>query len=188
MTDEELREFFFSKRATLSPKELEEISEKVCHEIFSNFQLENKKISLFLPEDRKKEINTYKILEKAISFDAEVAIPKYNSKNKEVKHILFESIQQLELSELGYPEPKKGKIIAAEHFDYVIIPILGIDVNGSRLGFGNGIYERFLKKCAPRCKFIGLSHFDDFEPSFSKNLETTIKLHYCISPSKTTRF
>ena len=49
MNKSDLRIKYLEKRRALSPKQLEDISEKICQLAFSNFQLEKKKISLFLP-------------------------------------------------------------------------------------------------------------------------------------------
>lgn len=188
MTKSELRQLYQDKRLALSPKDLEIISEKICHNVFSTFQLEKKKISLFLPIEGKKEINTYRIWEKATSFDAQVAIPKTNLKTNEMKQVLFETEDQLEVVQFGIPEPKKGRVIAAEHFDYVFVPLLALDKKGNRVGYGKGIYDRFLKKCSPRCKFIGLNHFDDLVDPISDVEFHDIKLHACITPNKVHRF
>lgn len=188
MTKSELRQLYQDKRLALSPKDLEIISEKICHNVFSTFQLEKKKISLFLPIEGKKEINTYQIWEKATSFDAQVAIPKTNLKTNEMKQVLFETEDQLEVVQFGIPEPKKGRVIAAEHFDYVFVPLLALDKKGNRVGYGKGIYDRFLKKCSPRCKFIGLNHFDDLVDPISDVEFHDIKLHACITPNKVHRF
>jgi 5-formyltetrahydrofolate cyclo-ligase len=188
MTKKELRTYYLEKRKALSPGELQAASEQICHNLFSNYQLEQKKISLFLPIESKREINTYMILEKAMSFDAHVAIPKTNMESFEIKHILFESIDQLETSAYGIPEPKKGKVIAAEHFEYVFVPLLALDVNGNRVGYGKGIYDRFLKKCSPRCKLIGLNHFDDLVDPITEINKDDIPLHACITPNTIHRF
>ncbi len=187
MTKDALREKYMQRRRELSPKQLEEISEAVCHMVFSKYQLEGKKISLFLPIERQKEINTYRIWEKAISFDAQVAVPKSNFKTNEMKQVLFESKDQLEISEFGIPEPKKGRVIAAEHFDFVFVPLLAIDKKGNRVGYGKGFYDRFLKKCSPRCTFIGLSHFDELEAEIESEFHD-IKLNACITPNNIYRF
>lgn len=188
MTKPELRKYYLQKRKELSPKELEDLSEKICHIVFSSFQLENKKISLFLPIENKKEINTYKIWEKAISFGATVAIPKMNMSTLDLKHIVFDSINQLEVVQFGIPEPKKGKLIAAEHFDYVFVPLLAIDYKGNRVGYGKGVYDRFLKKCSPNCKFIGLTYFDVMEDEIPEITFNDIKLDVCVTPNKLYRF
>ncbi len=176
------------KRQTLSPRKLEEISQKIAFSVFQKFQLEKKKISLFLPIERKKEINTYHIWAKAKSLDATVAIPKINPKTQKLKHIVFENESQLEISSFGIPEPKKGRVIAAEHFEYVFVPLLAIDKRGHRVGYGKGYYDRFLKDCAPRCKFIGLSLFDELVDEIKDISFTDVKLHYCITPNHFYRF
>lgn len=188
MTKEEIREIYLEKRRALSPKQLENISDAICHHTFSNYQLEGKKISLFLPIEGKKEINTYRIWEKAMSFDAQVAVPKANFRTNEMKQVLFESEDQLEISTFGIPEPKKGRVIAAEHFDYVFVPLLAIDTKGNRVGYGKGFYDRFLRKCSPRCKFIGLNHFDELIDEIEDVQFHDVKLNACISPGKIHRF
>ncbi|MBB78470.1 MAG: 5-formyltetrahydrofolate cyclo-ligase [Crocinitomicaceae bacterium] len=188
MIKKDLRLKYLELRKTISPKELEIISENICNLIFSNFQVEKKRISIFLPIKRSKEINTYKILDKAISLNAEVSIPKINNKNNELKHVIFESKNQLEINKFGIPEPIKGKITAAEHFDYVFIPLLTIDFNGNRIGYGKGYYDRFLKRCKPRCKFIGLYHFDELTEKISDINTLDVKLHACITPNKIIHF
>jgi 5-formyltetrahydrofolate cyclo-ligase len=188
MTKAELRKLYTEKRQALSPNELQEISEKVAHMIFSNFQFENQKVSMFLPIERKKEINTYRIWEKAISFGAQVAIPKVNPNTQEMKQILFESEDQLEISEWGIPEPSRGRVIAAEHFDIVLVPLLAIDKKGHRVGYGKGFYDRFLSKCSPRCKFIGLSHFNELVEEITDKNELDIALHAVVTPDNIHRF
>lgn len=188
MNKEELRKLYIDKRLALSPKDLEIISERISHSLFSNFQFEKKKVSLFLPIERTKEINTYRIWEKAMSFDAQVAVPKIDAKSNEIKQILFESEDQLEISSWGIPEPNKGRIIAAEHFDIVIVPLLAIDKSGYRVGYGKGYYDRFLSKCSPRCKFIGISHFDELEEIIDDVSSFDVKLNACVTPNGIHRF
>jgi 5-formyltetrahydrofolate cyclo-ligase len=188
MTKQELREKYLARRKALSPGELQRISDAVTLNLFRNFQFEKKKVSLFLPIERTFEINTYKIWEKATSFDAEVAVPKVNRKTEEIKHLLFETEDQLEISSWGIPEPSKGRVIAAEHFDIVLVPLLALDQKGNRVGYGKGYYDRFLAKCSPRCRFIGLSHFDELEPTIEGTTVADVKLHGCVTPNVIHRF
>lgn len=188
MTKQDLRSKYLNLRKTLSPGELEKISEAVTLNLFKNFQFEDKKVSLFLPIERTKEINTYRIWEKAVSFGAQVAVPKINQKTEEMKHLLFETEDQLEVSGWGIPEPSKGRVIAAEHFDLVIVPLLTIDERGNRVGYGKGYYDRFLSKCSPRCRFIGLHHFDDLESKIEEITPMDVKLHGCVTPNNFYRF
>lgn len=185
---EEIRKQMMARRKTLSPGELAMISESICHALFSNFQLAEKKISLFLPIERAFEINTYPILEKALSLDSLVAAPKCNPKTVDLKHIQVDENSQFELSNYGIPEPSKGRVVSAEHIDIVVVPLLAVDRRGYRVGYGKGYYDRFLKKCSPRTQFIGISHFDELIDEIEDVHSKDIRLHAVITPNTIHRF
>lgn len=187
MTKAELRLQYREKRKQLSPDKLEQLSEEICQKAMSHFQLENKIISLFLPIERQFEINTYLLWEKARSFGAKIAVPKANFETHELIHILFDSHDQLEISSYGIPEPKNGKVISPIKFDFVFIPLITVDPEGHRVGYGKGFYDRFLKKCATNCLFIGLHLFNSTD-QIDDILPTDIKLDFCITPDEIIRF
>lgn len=62
------------------------------------------------------------------------------------------SITPFELTDLsavacgayGIREPLQNKAIDKENIDAVIVPGIGFDRNGARIGFGKGYYDRFL--------------------------------------------
>lgn len=182
MNKKEARLKYIELRGQLAPGQLQQISDSICHDLLVNFKLEDKFVSLFLPIERYNELNTYTIWEKLVSFGAKVAVPKANHETIELKHLLFESEEQLELSSWGIPEPKKGKVIAADRFEYVFVPLLAVDKKGNRVGYGKGFYDRFLKKCSPSCRFIGLHHFE-LEEQIDDILPTDIKLNAVITPN-----
>jgi 5-formyltetrahydrofolate cyclo-ligase len=187
MTKAELRTLYRSKRTQISPGELQRLSETIIEQTLTHFQLEDKTISLFLPIELQKEVNTYLLWERAKNIGARIAIPKSNFETMEMRHYLFESTDQLEINDRGIPEPKKGKIIAADKFDVVFVPLLAIDKSGHRVGYGKGFYDRFLRKCAPSCQFIGL-HYFDLEDSISDVLPTDVRLNAVVTPDKVVRF
>ena len=65
--------------------------------------------------------------ERASNLGATIAVPKTNFDTLEMRHYLFEQTDQLELNEKGIPEPKKGKVIAADRFEIVFVPLLAVD-------------------------------------------------------------
>lgn len=187
MLKSKARSLYKQKRLELSPRELEERSEAICAAVFSKFQLEGKTVSLFLPIERQKEINTYLILEKGMAIGTKIALPKTNMSNHSLKHFQFESQSQLTLNELGIPEPMSGKMIKPDALDFVFVPLLAVDKSGHRIGYGKGFYDRFLKKCSPHCQFIGLHLFDEFIEI--EDIDShDIQLNYCITPEKVIRF
>jgi 5-formyltetrahydrofolate cyclo-ligase len=184
----ELREIFQEKRKMLSPLELSKGSEELIERALSTFQLSGKTVSLFLPIERQKEINTYTMWEKIKSIDGFVAVPKMNESKNDIKHVLFTEHQQLKTSPWGIPEPQNGKVIGAHKIDVVFVPLLCFDQRGHRVGYGGGFYDRFLKKCRPGCLFIGLSIFESIDEQIEDILSSDVQLHACVTPNKVYRF
>ena len=187
MKKEAIRLLYKNKRKVLSDKELSDISLNISERIFKEFALTEKTISLFLPIEKLNEIDTYLILEKAENKGNKIAMPKTNFSSNELIHILFNSFDQIETSAFGIPEPTAGKIIQPENFDIVFVPLLAIDKQGNRVGYGKGFYDRFLQKCSPDCLFIGLHLFEQME-EIDDITDTDIRLHFCITPTKLIKF
>jgi 5-formyltetrahydrofolate cyclo-ligase len=187
MTKQQIRENYKIKRSKLTIDQLNTKSELICSIIFRNFELKNKTISLFLPIEHQKEINTFLILEKALLNGAKIGLPRINDKNISLKHFVFENKEQLILSKLGIPEPSYGEELFSSEFDIVFVPLLAMDLKGNRIGYGKGYYDRFLKECKKDCIFIGLHLFDEFTIIDDINI-FDIALHYCITSTKIIQF
>lgn len=61
---------------------------------------------------------------------------------------------RLQRSRMGMEEPD-GEPVDPEKIDLVLVPLLGFDASGRRLGRGGGYYDRFLRRTG--CPRIGLA-------------------------------
>jgi len=60
-------------------------------------------------------------------------------------------------STFGVPEPIGSEIPArGEDVDTILLPMLGFDRTGARIGYGAGYYDRFLEKF-PSLRKIGIA-------------------------------
>ncbi len=68
----------------------------------------------------------------------------------------------ISINRFGIPEPEVGGKVALspDYETVIIVPALGIDVNGFRIGYGGGYYDRYLAH-SPESVTIG-TVFDDF--------------------------
>ena len=59
---------------------------------------------------------------------------------------------------LGMLQPSTGIALRASAMDVVLLPLLGFDAKGSRLGQGGGYYDRELSRCRFRPYRVGLAY------------------------------
>lgn len=187
MTKSSLRKKYKEKRKLLSPKILDDSSQAIAELVLSNFQLEGKTVSLFLPIERHFEINTYGLLERAHSIGCNIGLPVADFHSNTLIHRAYTDETILNLNEFDIPEPTNGKKIPSELFDYVFVPLLAVDANGFRVGYGKGFYDRFLQGCKHNCKFIGL-HLFDLEKEIEDREQTDIPLHILVTPTEIIHF
>ena len=86
-----------------------------------------------------------------------------------------------EKKNLNIYEPRKGDIVPADEIDMVLVPLLAFDINGKRVGYGRGFYDKFLSSCRADCVKAGFSYFDPIDQLEDCN-EFDIPLDLCITP------
>lgn len=181
MTKSECRKIYTEKRKKLSDSTLKLESERILIRLTEIIDFKNKTVSLFLPIQSKREVDTYPLLELKNELNVRFVLPVADFETNNMLHYLYENPEQLSISEYGIPEPIYGTQIDATEIDIVLIPLLCFDQQGYRVGYGKGFYDRFLSSCRSDCKFIGLSLFEPIE-IISDITKYDIALHLSITP------
>jgi 5-formyltetrahydrofolate cyclo-ligase len=96
------------------------------------------------------------------SLEGDFAFPRVTSEVAGTMEMVFSN--QFATSKWGIPEPLKGRIVEPAELDVVLIPLLAFDLNGHRVGYGKGFYDRYLASCRPDCLKIGISFFEATAP------------------------
>ena len=181
MDKNSLREDYKKKREALTPKEIAHKSLQIANQLLSLPLWEKTYFHLFLSSIRQKEIDTENILTLLQGKDKEVLVPRMDA-NHSLSHLLLTDATLIKVNAFGIPQPVGGIAVAPTQVEVVFVPLLAYDLEGNRIGYGKGYYDRFLAQCDPKCLFIGLSFFPP-EKSIPTE-KTDIKLHYCVTPEQ----
>ena len=191
MKKSELRKLYLSKRKAISVEEMAIKSQQIADLFFQNFDLlAIKNLHIFLPIIKHNEIDTWLIIKelKQNFLEINIIIPKVIQEKSELENYLLDE-ENLTENPWGILEPsgQNQEKILPEQIDLVIIPLLIFDINGNRVGYGKGFYDRFLQQCRPKTLKIGVCLEEPIEMIEDTN-EFDIKMNFCITPNKIYRF
>lgn len=190
MTKQELRKIYLQKRQALSEAEYGQLNFQLYQNFFSNIDLSFiKTIHTFLPIHAKKEPDTWLIIDriKREYPHIRMSIPRVNNQKGELENFFFEGLHQVTTNDWGIQEPKQGIPTEPEKIDLVFVPLLAFDLQGQRVGYGKGYYDKFLKTCRPDCAKIGLSLFEP-EKEISGTTTLDVPLNFCVTPTRVHQF
>lgn len=153
-----LRNYYKDKRSKLTKEEIDLKSSLILKNLLTNdFWKKADTIMVYL--SFKNEVETKSIIKSAWEDNKKVIIP-ICQKDCTILPSLFTSFNDLEANKLGILEPSTNKIQIADplSIDLCLIPGLAFDLEGHRLGFGKGYYDRFLPLLKPNTPKIALSY------------------------------
>lgn len=92
------------------------------------------------------EVDTINIIQTAIRDGKTVAVPRCVDGTRDMIFYIISSLDDLESGAFSVLEPVPQKCKALTEFDgaVCIVPALAYDMEGYRLGYGKGYYDRFL--------------------------------------------
>jgi 5-formyltetrahydrofolate cyclo-ligase len=93
------------------------------------------------------EVDTRPIALRAWQADKTVTVPLVSHEQKHMIPVTLRSFEEpMTLDHLGVRSPRTGEPMPISMIDLVIVPGLGFDRNGRRLGRGAGFFDRFLAR------------------------------------------
>ncbi len=160
MGKRKIREEILSRR----DKEPEDLRRKKSQEIkkrlFSLKEFKKAHTILFY-YSKGSEVETKGAMEEALLQGKRVLLPKVRGREiclGEIKDLE----KDVEKGSFGIPEPKEtSKKAIPKGIDLIILPGIAFDLEGGRIGYGLGYYDRFLKRLPRTTPLIGLAY--DFQ-------------------------
>ena len=180
-----LRSHYKKKRLSLTKQEVDHLSQRVCKQLDKLSIWRLKHYHIFISISKYNELDTSSIINKLKSEKKIIIVPKIS--NNELVHIAINDQTEFSINEYGIKEPNNGNHFIIENLDLIFIPLLAYDLEGHRVGYGKGYYDRFLKLTNKSSLKIGLSFFDPINKIQDID-DNDVKLDYCVTPKQVHKF
>lgn len=141
----EIRKDILYKRNSLSEYEIINNSKIISDRIISTKEYKNSEsIGAYYPTG--SEVKTFDIIKHSIERKKEVGLPRVIDSTKiEFFKIMEDSFEKIKFTKGKYGIFENAtSTINMEKMDLLIIPGIAFDLQGNRLGYGKGYYDRFL--------------------------------------------
>lgn len=187
MTKKELRLFYKNEREQLAASSILRFDDLMLIQ-FQKLYFDNAKILLsYLPINNEPNIQIYTSYLNHLIEGLQIAYPVTNFEDNSMNAFLVNNDTNFTTNSYGLTEPVNGIEVNAKEIDIVFVPLLVCDVNGYRVGYGKGFYDRYLAQCKNNVIKIGFCYFNPVENIDDKN-NFDIPLNYCITPQKIYEF
>ena len=168
---EDIRRSLLKRRRSLPEKELKRVSCEINTYLINEIQNRDlKKILVYQSIDNEPSVK--KTTELAWQKNIKVYIPKVVSKEKIIINRLRKD-SSYSKNKFGINESNDLETVELDEIDLAVLPLVGIDINGFRLGYGGGYYDRFFyqdRELSRKPFIIGVGYaFQILEVSFAEN-------------------
>ena len=142
-----LRRQLIKKRKNTLHTEIFEKSELIENHLFLTDEFRNSKNILFYIS-YNNEVNTHSMIKKSMAIKKNIIVPISDKKNEELIITLLDKWEDLSIGNYNILEPNYNieKLFPLDKIDLIIVPGIGFDIKGNRIGHGMGYYDKLLQK------------------------------------------
>ncbi|MEG0997625.1 MAG: 5-formyltetrahydrofolate cyclo-ligase [Clostridiales bacterium] len=152
-----LRERILKERDALMINQVVAKSNRICKAVEDWIITDScKTVFIYIPTNN--EVNVYPLINKLLSLGKTVTVPLCVDKGIMIASKIEDLETDLVPGLYGILAPKKQNLVAVQNIDTVIVPGVGFDKCGNRLGFGGGYYDRFLPQTRVDTKKIAVCY------------------------------
>lgn len=155
----DMREALLAKRKQLTNEEIIYKSKSIFNRL-SSTDIYQKASKVMLYISFRNEVLTREIIDDLLRRGKRVFIPITVPATKAIiVSELKDPDEDLQTGNFGVLEPKYDAVreVEANILDLVLVPGVGFDEEGYRIGYGAGYYDRFLPRISPAVPTVGLA-------------------------------
>lgn len=149
-----IRQVLRGRKDVMNPEDRLEKSRAICRHLLALIR-DHETVMVYT--SKEKEVNTVPLITALFSRGNPVVVPIIVREDVSLRLSYLKDFSALVPSTFGVPEPIGSEIPArGEDIDTIVLPMLGFDRTGGRIGYGAGYYDRFLEKHPALCT-IGIA-------------------------------
>lgn len=145
----------------------DELSARACEKFMALPEYQNANVAMWYIDCRSETRTKPQLLEEVAKGEKKIIVPYCTEdENGENKLGLWwmESLEEMVVGKWNILEPPKEmwgnpeKEVEPEELDIIMVPGVGFDRKGGRMGNGQGYYDRLLEKARPDCPLVALCY------------------------------
>lgn len=141
-TKKELRTKYQGLRRALNEEERETLSAEICGHILGS-RLYQEADTIYMYHPLGSEVSLLPVAKDALATGRTVAFPKVTG--DDMAFYTVNCLGALQEGAYHIMEPAGGTVVETEH-GLVLVPGLVFDMDGNRIGYGKGYYDRYLSE------------------------------------------
>jgi len=139
-----IRQILRGRKESMDPEDRLEKSHIICQSLLGCI-LDGETVMVYT--SKEKEVNTRPLITALLERKNPVVVPIIEKEDVSLRLSYLRDLSVLVPSTFGVPEPIGSEIpVYPGDIDTIILPMLGFDRHGGRIGYGAGYYDRFLEK------------------------------------------
>ena len=145
----------------------DEISAQACQKFIDLPEYQRANIAMWYIDCRSETRTKPQLLEEVAKGEKKIIVP-YCTEDEHGENKLglwwMESLEEMVVGKWNILEPPKEmwgnpeKEVEPEDLDIIMVPGVGFDRKGGRMGNGQGYYDRLLEKARPDCPLVALCY------------------------------
>lgn len=142
-----IRNHILDKRSNLGENNHISFSKDIINKLYeSDLYRDSKIIMTFISFG--DEVDTHEFIKKSLKDGKRIVVPITFPKTKEIRPSELFDFNELKIGFYNILTPKDEfiRFIDPKEIDLIVVPGVGFDRNGFRVGYGGGYYDRFLSK------------------------------------------
>ena len=151
-----LRSYFMHKRKALDSTKWNRANHSIFQHL-SDWEVYKQAhtVHSYISMTKHREIDTLRIISDCLKQRKKIVVP-IMAGNRQLRHSYIDEITNVQKNDWGVLEPIRHNKADITDLDLILVPLLAIDRQGTRLGYGAGFYDGFLAKLLPSTCKIGL--------------------------------